>query len=96
MSVEERGIHNSLYRITEKTCLAFTARISFFLEVLVTCIAIGTVSFCERERANSISKIHLYLFKAFALIRIFKDVDNSFSNFLLYVETLLRNKQEMH
>lgn len=33
MPVEERGIHNSLYRITENTCVAFTARISFFRSI---------------------------------------------------------------
>lgn len=33
MPVEERGIHNSLYRITENTCLAFSARISFYRSI---------------------------------------------------------------
>lgn len=32
MPFEERGIHNS-YRITENTCLAFSARISFYRSI---------------------------------------------------------------
>lgn len=87
MPVEERGINNSLYRITENTCLAYSARVSFYR-------SIGNL-YCywdfpfarERELTAFLKYMHLYLFKAFALIRIFKDVDNSFSNCLLYVET---------
>lgn len=33
MPVEERGIHNSLYRITENTCLAYSARVSFYRSI---------------------------------------------------------------